>query len=34
MAEYEVDNIILEEPAFAYWNKHVLNIRDQIISKT
>ena len=34
MAEYVVDNIILDKPAFAWWNKHVLNKRDEIISKT
>ena len=34
MAEYAVDNRILEEPAFTLWTKYVLNKRDQIISKT
>ena len=34
MAEYAVENRILEDPEFAWWRKHVLNKRDQIISKT
>ena len=34
MAEYTVENRILEEPAFAWWTKHMLNKRDRIISKT
>ena len=34
MAEYAVENIISEEPAFAWRTKHVMNKRDQIISKT
>ena len=33
MAEYAVENRILEEPAFAWWTKHVLNKRYQILSK-
>ena len=32
MAEYAVENRILVEPEFAWWTKHVLNKRDQIIS--
>ena len=34
MAEYTVENIILDEPAFAWWVKFVLRKRDRIISKT
>jgi len=34
MAEYAVLNRISEEPAFAWWTKHVLKKRDMIISKT
>ena len=34
MAEYAVENRISKEPAFIWWTKHVLNKRDQIISKT
>ena len=34
LAEYAVQNKISEEPAFAWWTKHVLKKRDQIISKT
>ena len=34
MEEYTVENRTLEEPAFAWWTKHVMNKRDQIISKT
>ena len=34
MAEYAVENIILEDPAFSWWTKNVLNKRYQIISKT
>ena len=34
MAEYAVENRISEEPAFAWWVKHVLRKRDRIISKT
>ena len=34
MSEYAVDNRFSEEPAFAWWTKHVLNKRDKIISKT
>ena len=34
MAEYEIENRILEEPEFAWWTKHVLNKRYQILSKT
>ena len=33
MEEYSVENIILEEPEFTSWTKHVLNKRDRIISK-
>ena len=33
MAEYTIENIISEEPAFTWWTKHVLNKRDQIISR-
>ena len=32
--EYAVQNKISEEPAFAWWTKHVLKKLDQIISKT
>ena len=32
--EYAFENRILEEPEFAWWNKHMLNKRDLIISKT
>ena len=32
MVEYAVDNRILEEPAFAWWTKHVLNQGYRIIS--
>ena len=34
MAEYAVENIILEDPALAYWTKHVLNKKYWIIYKT
>ena len=34
MAEFAVQNRISEEPAFAWWVKHVLKKRDRIISKT
>ena len=34
MAEYAVENRILEDPELAWWTKYVLNKRDQIISKT
>jgi hypothetical protein len=34
MAEFAVENRISEEPAFAWWVKHVLKKRDRIISKT
>ena len=34
LAEYTVENIILDEPAFAWWVKFVLRKRDRIISKT
>ena len=34
MAKYAFENRILEEPVFAWWTKHVLNKRDEIISKT
>ena len=34
MTEYAVENRILEEPEFAWLTKHMLNKRDQIISKT
>ena len=34
MAEYAVENRLLEEPAFTWWTKNVLNKRDQIIPKT
>ena len=33
MVDYTVENRIFEEPAFAWWTKHVLNKRYQIISK-
>ena len=33
MVEYTVENIFSKEPEFAWWTKHVLNKRDQIISK-
>ena len=34
IAEYAVENRILEEPEFSWWTKHVLNKREQIITKT
>ena len=34
LAEYAVQNKISEEPAFAWWTKHVLKRRDLIISLT
>ena len=34
MAEFAVENRILEEPAFAWWVKYVLKKQDQMISKT
>ena len=34
MAEFAVENRLSEEPAFAWWVKHVLKKRDRIISKT
>ena len=34
MAEYAFETKIPEETAFTWWTKHVLNKRDQIISKT
>ena len=34
MAEYAVENRILEETAFTWWTKHVLNKIYQITSKT
>ena len=34
MIEYAVDNGIFEEPAFAWWSKHLLNKIDRIICKT
>ena len=34
LAEYAVENIISEKPAFAWWVKFVLRKRDHIISKT
>ena len=34
LAEYAVENHISEEPAFAWWAKHVLKKRDRIISKS
>ena len=34
MVHYDVENIILEEPALVWWTKHMLNKRDRIISKT
>ena len=33
VAEYAVANKILEEPAFAWWARHVLQKRDRIIRK-
>jgi hypothetical protein len=33
VAEYALVNKILEEPAFAWWARHVLRKRDQIIKK-
>ena len=33
VAEYAVANKILEEPAFAWWGRHVLRKRDRIIRK-
>ena len=34
LAEYAVQNIISEQPAFAWWIKYVLKKRDRILSKT
>ena len=34
LAEYAVQNKMSEEPAFAWWTKHMLKKRDRIISKT
>ena len=34
LAEYAVENRVLEEPAFTWWVKFVLRKRDRIISKT
>jgi hypothetical protein len=31
VAEYALTNKILEEPAFAWWARHVLKKRDRII---
>ena len=33
MAEYALANKIVEEPAFAWWARHVLKKRDRIICK-
>ena len=33
VAEYALANKILEEPAFAWWSRHVLKKRDRIIKK-
>ena len=33
VAEYAVANKIVEEPAFAWWARHVLRKRDRIIRK-
>jgi hypothetical protein len=33
VAEYAVTNKIVEEPAFPWWARHVLQKRDQIIWK-
>jgi hypothetical protein len=33
LAEYALVNKIIEEPAFAWWAKHVLRKRDRIIKK-
>ena len=34
IAKYAVQNRISEQPAFAWWVRHVLKKRDRIISKT
>jgi hypothetical protein len=33
VAEYALANKILEEPAFAWWARHILKKRDRIIRK-
>ena len=34
ISDYTVHNKISEEPELAWWTKHVLKKRDQIVSKT